>query len=166
MDLDYISLLRCKGLKWNPFDIHNISDSLVFGGNDSFGNRFYVCRTSLGNASLAGHFFQGMCYCTHQGREVALNEFHLLTDSSYGLDGYRWHSFNTSYGIPTNVVTTRVEPMIRDQRLIGRCLIKYMEYESQVIGTIEKSESNRVLDIAFNGLRISCDRFQMLLCLK
>ena len=163
---DAVCFVRCKDLKWKAFNIEKISNLFVFGGNDSFGDRFYVCRTSLDNTSLAGHFFQGLCYVTHRGIEVVLNEFDILTHSA---NGYEWYFFNKSHPLIPNAVDIGHNRIIEgtfEKRLIGRCLVKQSNYESLVIGTIVKSDSIWVLEITFNGLKIICKQFQVLLCSK
>ena len=95
----------------------------------------------------------------HRGIEKRFKNFDILTHSS---NEYKWHLTDNEPSLPNAVITGSQS----EKLLIGKCSIRDNGYESEVIGTIKRLNSVWILNIAFNGLTIKCNKFQVLLCLK
>ena len=137
---------------------------LVFGGNDSFGDRFYICRAIVDNQLKAGHMFDGNCYSVENGREVVLKNFQVLTHSN---NGYNWKRFISERMPPNAVITDRGLTLDKTSPnySIGRCSLKYFHYNCQVVGTVQPNQQSiRQLSVPFNGIQIKCNEFDVLLC--
>lgn len=161
--------IRCSKLKWKTFDAKISQKFMVSGGNDSFGNRFYICRTFIDNLLIPGHMFQWICYVIHSGEELAFKDFQVLTHS---MNDYEWQYMSSKrQQLPPNAIIGgegndgQTSKNKIKTNFIGRCLVKHFDYISTVIGRLNPNvDSVGVLRIPFNGLEILCNEFQVLLC--
>jgi hypothetical protein len=111
---------------------------MVFGGNDSFGNKFYVCQVVVMDKNIIpGHLFQSICCVVLNGKEVAFKEFQVLTSSKS--NDYEWVlMLSKAKRLPLNSVIGGESIRLGNKEInyIGRCYVNHFGYRATVIGKI------------------------------
>lgn len=159
----------CPQLKWKTF---NASDSRLFtlmvnAGNDSFGNKFYICRSRVINGQMKpGQMFNSKCFISHNGSEYAYTHFQVLTNPNK--INMKWHHVSSQdKTLPSNAVAVEetAENGSKNTLYIGRCQIRMLFYQAEVIGYSSPSEKTiDELHAPFDGKQISCQYYQLLIC--